>query len=51
VRNKKPAGLLAGGLGVSDLCGRLVQAKAVRRHGAPMMMMVAAVMAKNLHRL
>jgi hypothetical protein len=46
---KKPAGLVAGGLCVSlDLSGRLVQAMAVRRHGVPMMMVVA-VMAVALH--
>jgi hypothetical protein len=39
------------GLGVSfDLSGRLVQAMAVRRHGCPMMM-VMAVMAEALHLL
>jgi hypothetical protein len=33
---------------LSDLDGRLVQAKAVRRHGGPMMMVVT-VMAVALH--
>jgi hypothetical protein len=46
---KKPAGLVAGGLGYClDLSGRLVQAMAVRRHGGPMMM-VMTVMAATLH--
>jgi hypothetical protein len=46
---KKPAGLVAGGLGVSfDLSGRLLQAITVRRHGVPMMMVVT-VMAVALH--
>ena len=46
---KKPAGLVAGGLGcLFDLSGRLLQAMAVRRHGGPMMM-VMTVMAVALH--
>jgi hypothetical protein len=48
---KKPAGLVAGGLGVClDLSGRLLQAMAVRRHGG-LMMMVVTVMAVSLHLL
>src|ERR1700761_8609531 len=43
---KKPAGVVAGGLGVSDLCGRLAQAIAVRRHGYPMMVRMAVMVAK-----
>jgi hypothetical protein len=46
---KSPPALVAGGLVVSfDLSGRLIQAMAVRRHGCPMMMVVA-VMAVGLH--
>jgi len=49
LNTKKPASLVAGGLGISfDLDGRLIQAMAVRRHGDPMMMVVA-VMAVALH--
>jgi hypothetical protein len=48
---KKPASLVAGGLGIfSDLDGRLIQAMAVRRHGGSMMMVVT-VMAVALHLL
>ena len=48
---KKPAGVFAGGLVILfDLSGRLAQAIAVRRHGGPMMMVVA-VMAEALHLL
>jgi hypothetical protein len=51
LRNKKPAGGLAGGLLlVLDLSGRLLQAMAVRRHGGPMMMVVTG-MAVALHLL
>jgi hypothetical protein len=39
---------LPAGFGVSDLSGRLVQAMAVRRHGMPMMV-VMAVMVAGLH--
>jgi NaMN:DMB phosphoribosyltransferase len=45
---KKPAGIGAGGLGVSDLSGRLHQAMAVRRHGGSMMVVMAG-MAVALH--
>jgi len=46
---KNPLALVAGGLGVSsDLSGLLDQAMAVRRHGGPMMV-VMAVMAGGLH--
>jgi hypothetical protein len=49
VERKKPAGLVAGGLGCfSNLSGRLDQAKAVRRHGVSMMV-VMTVMAAALH--
>ena len=49
---KKPTSVFAGGLVyfLSDLSGRLLQAMAVRRHGCPMMMVVA-VMAEALHLL
>jgi len=40
----------AGWVFLSDLSGRLLQAMAVRRHGCPMMM-VMAVMAEVLHLL
>jgi hypothetical protein len=49
-KKTKPASGFAGGLGVSDLFGRLVQAIAVRRHEGLMMMMVT-VMAVGLHLL
>jgi hypothetical protein len=39
---------LPAGFGVSDLSGRLVQAMTVRRHGMPMMV-VMAVMVAELH--
>jgi hypothetical protein len=43
---KKPAGLVAGGLGDSlDLVGRLHQAIAVRRHGVSMMVVMTVMMA------
>jgi hypothetical protein len=45
---EKPASLVAGGLYVSDLSGRLVQAMTVRQHGGPVMMVVT-VMAIALH--
>ena len=45
---KSPPALYAGGLGVSDLSGRLLQAIAVRRHGMSMMV-VMAVMVAELH--
>jgi DNA uptake protein ComE-like DNA-binding protein len=47
---KKPASVVAGGLGSFDLSGRLDQAMAVRRHGGSMMMVVT-VMAVALHLL
>jgi hypothetical protein len=47
---KKPASLIAGGLRIPDLWGRLVQAATVRRHGMSMMVVMAVMMA-DLHLL
>jgi hypothetical protein len=50
VRNKKPAGVIAGGFVFLISLADLVQAIAVRRHGGPVVMMVTG-MAVEFHLL